>query len=173
MPSHKPPFARQSPPQRMPKGWRQGGLLIVASLLSACATGPRFSAVEPPPDSHALVYIYREHGVFGLAMRPDIWVDGQQVGDLPAGGYLRVEVPLASGPRRVFVGGRRCSPLRSRAEAPGAIHLTPGSTFYVQLDIETGSQAQGERYVWNNSCRLQVAEPGKALAALAKLKLAS
>lgn len=148
------------------------GLLAIAGLLSACASGPKFSATEPPKDGYAVVYIYREHGVFGVAMQPDIFVDGQQVGDLPAGGYLRVEVSMTSGPRRVFIGGRRCIPIGDSVLAPGAIDLTPGSTTYVELDIKVGNQAMGDRYVWNNTCRLQLAKPAKALAALPSLKLA-
>lgn len=147
-------------------------LPLAAALLSACAGGPQFLAIEPPEDGNAVVYVYRQHGVFGLAMRPDIFVDGQQVGDLPAGGYLRVEVPMPNGLRRISVGGRRCIPLGGETFAPGSVSLSPGSTAYVELDIQVGSQAAGDRYVWNNTCRLQLAEPAKALAILPSLKLA-
>ncbi len=148
-------------------------LLALATLLVACAGGPPFTAVEAPREGHGVLYIYREHGVFGLAMQPDLFVDGKPVGALPAGGYLRVELPLPLGPRQVAVGGLRCIPLPGGAVGPSTVTLAPGGTAFVELDIQTGSRAMGDRYVWNNTCRLNHAAPDKALHALKGLKRAN
>lgn len=144
-------------------------LLVVASLASACASGPQYSAIEPPIDGHAVIYIFRKPGVFGLAMRPDIVVDGKLAGDLPASSYLRIEVPASNAPRHVGVLGRNCIQL----EGAGALAAVSGNVLYVELDIKVGSQAAGDRYVWQNTCRLQRVDSVLALEALKGLKRAN
>jgi hypothetical protein len=120
----------------------------------------------------AVVYVYRQVGLLGAGIQPDILVDGQYVASLPPGGYLRLVVPIHAGSRRVAVDGRACIPLRAAVSfLSGTLPLSPGEVAYVELDIVAGNQAVGDRYIWNNRCRLRVADPAQALKALQSLKL--
>ena len=67
--------------------------------LAACATGPKFADVQATlpkvPDGDGRVYFYRTQ-VFGAAVQPTIWLNGQKVGDCaPQGVYVR-DLPAGS-----------------------------------------------------------------------------
>lgn len=63
-------------------------IVLATSLFSGCATVPmesdeaasRIKAFNPPPEGHAGLYIYRSMGP-GTALKKDIWVDGQCIGE--------------------------------------------------------------------------------------------
>ncbi len=54
--------------------------------------GQEPAGVALPPASMAGVFIYRNTGVMGKALVAPVWVDGQQLGDLPNGSYFYLEL---------------------------------------------------------------------------------
>lgn len=70
-------------------------LLSTALLLSGCvATGEKFRREVPAHPQEALLYIYRPSGFIGSAQRPDIRIDGENLGSVVSGGYLVKKVTI-------------------------------------------------------------------------------
>lgn len=73
---------------------------VVVLLLSACASVPMESAEKsaaakqfnPPSSGNAGLYIYRS-GSFGAALKKDVWVDGQCIGETARNVFFYHEVP--------------------------------------------------------------------------------
>ena len=70
-----------------------GALLLVA----ACATGPKFDAVQTgfpavPPDQ-GRIYIYRITGMVGAALQPAVKLDDVKIGESVAEGFFYVDRP--------------------------------------------------------------------------------
>ncbi len=63
-------------------------ILVATTLLAGCASVPMESKEQtsvakmfnPPPEGNAGLYIYRS-GVFGAALKKDVWVDGKCIGE--------------------------------------------------------------------------------------------
>lgn len=59
-------------------------VMIFCVALAGCASGPRFGNVERKlaalPQGMARIYIYRT-GLFGAAVRPDVYLNGHRIGD--------------------------------------------------------------------------------------------
>lgn len=59
-------------------------LMVCCVVIAGCASGPRFGNVERKlatlPEGMARVYVYRT-GLFGAAVRPDVYLNGYRVGD--------------------------------------------------------------------------------------------
>lgn len=75
-------------------------MVICASLLSVgCATVPMENAERsdkaksfvPPSDGSAALYIYRS-GIFGSALKKDVWVDGRCIGETAPNTFFHEEV---------------------------------------------------------------------------------
>lgn len=75
-------------------------MVICASLLSVgCATVPMENAemsdkaksFVPPSDGTAALYIYRS-GIFGSALKKDVWVDGRCIGETAPNTFFHEEV---------------------------------------------------------------------------------
>lgn len=77
------------------KSFSVGLLLIGMSILGGCASGPKFTEVKAAipavaPDQ-GRVYFYRSNSVFGAAIQPDIFLNGDKVGTSVPGGFFFVD----------------------------------------------------------------------------------
>jgi hypothetical protein len=107
-------------------GWIRIAALVVATALSACASGPKFVAPEPPPPGQAVLYIYRAGGFYGAVLKHRALVAGAPVGTLVNASYLRTTLSAAPVAQPQLEG---CAPLRQ------PIAVQPGQTYYVQASI--------------------------------------
>ena len=80
----------------MIKGLRLFACCLVALTLSACASGPKFTEMNPsimPKDQDSgRIFFYRTT-VFGAALQPDIRLNGIKVGESIAQGFFYVDRP--------------------------------------------------------------------------------
>jgi hypothetical protein len=80
----------------MIKGLRLFACCVVALTLSACASGVRFTEMNPsimPKDQDSgRIFFYRTT-VLGAALQPDIRLNGTKVGDSIAQGFFYVDRP--------------------------------------------------------------------------------
>ena len=80
----------------MIKGFRLFACCIVALTLSACASGMKFTEMNPstaPKDQDTgRIFFYRTT-VLGAALQPDIRLNGTKVGDAIAQGFFYVDRP--------------------------------------------------------------------------------
>jgi hypothetical protein len=80
----------------MIKGFRLFACCLVALTLSACASGMKFTEMNPntiPKDQDSgRIFFYRTT-VLGAALRPDINLNGTKVGDAVAQGFFYVDRP--------------------------------------------------------------------------------
>jgi len=60
----------------------------VATLLSACASGPAFVKLENPDQGQAKVYVYRTFNLMQSGIFPDVYVDSNLVGKMKNGGFF-------------------------------------------------------------------------------------
>ncbi len=107
-------------------------LVVVASL--ACtkpATGPAFTAAEPPANDRARLYLYRVDPQGSLS-RVRISLNGREIGDLRDHEYETLE--LAAGSHRLRAGLRGFGFVAwGWNEQP--IRLEPGETAFVELSV--------------------------------------
>ncbi len=70
-------------------------LVLGALLVSACASGPKFSEVQQSisalPDGNARIFFYRTQ-VFGAAIQPSIILNQEKVGSCEPGGVFYKDV---------------------------------------------------------------------------------
>ena len=74
-------------------------VVLVSSLFFGCASVPMESAEKneiakkfnPPSDGNAALYIYRS-GSFGGALKKDVWVDGECIGETAPNVFFYEEV---------------------------------------------------------------------------------
>lgn len=80
----------------MIKGFRLFACCLVALTLSACASGVKFTEMNPstmPKDQDSgRIFFYRTT-VLGAALQPDIRLNGTKVGDSIAQGFFYVDRP--------------------------------------------------------------------------------
>lgn len=136
--------------------------LAVALLLSACASGPAFMAVEPARDGEAIVYLYRESGIRAAASSFDVALDGQPAGELKNGAFLRLVYRGAPG--LIGLQAKGCEPLKR------GLALRPGDIAFVQAEIVHGMQSVGGQAGFLNSCRLVRRSEAEALPVLRSLR---
>ncbi|MFC3901734.1 Protein of unknown function [Acinetobacter marinus] len=75
-------------------------LIIATSTLFGCASVPTTSTekstlakqMSAPSEGKAGLYIYRSNTVVGGALKKDIWVDGECVGESARGTFFHIEV---------------------------------------------------------------------------------
>ncbi len=67
-------------------------MLSVTMSHSMAESGPASASTSSPSANMAGVFIYRNTGIMGKTLVAPVWVDGQQVGDLPNGSYFYLEV---------------------------------------------------------------------------------
>ena len=65
---------------------------IIALLLAACATGPKYaevkSAIPPLATDQGRIYFYRSGNMFGAGIQPVVMLNGEKVGDSVPGGFF-------------------------------------------------------------------------------------
>jgi hypothetical protein len=145
-------------------GWIRIAALVVATTPSACASGPKFVAPEPPPPGQAVVYIYRAGGFYGAVLKHRALVAGAPVGTLVNASYVRTTLSAAPGAQPQLEG---CAPLRQ------PIAVEPGQTYYVQASItnkNTGSF--GGSVTIHLGCVLEARTAQEALPVIAGLSRA-
>jgi hypothetical protein len=76
-------------------------LIGLALTLSACATGPKFTGVEPPVENMGDIYLYRVKTRKFTGIGADVIVDGKKTGALFRGTYLHLR--LRPGMRHIDV----------------------------------------------------------------------
>lgn len=105
--------------------------LILMLLVSACATGPRFS-YSAPSTTESKIYLYRTYRFAGSAASPNIYLDGQLVGKLPAGGY--VLMPVTPGGHEVTIGRLgRDKPNWSPKNVIFQLQVAPESEYFLRM----------------------------------------
>jgi hypothetical protein len=121
-------------------------ILMLATMTGCAANGPIFVKPQAAPAESSLVYIYREMGFVGSAVCYTIFVDGDEVGCLSVGGYLRTEVKPGE---RIFVAaymhkGERMGPLSLPLdiEAGKIYYLEYVSTVYSVDDDGKGTTSK-------------------------------
>ena len=65
---------------------------IIALLLAACASGPKYKEVQSSipalaPDQ-GRIYFYRSGNIFGSGIQPSVVLGGEKVGDATPGGFF-------------------------------------------------------------------------------------
>jgi hypothetical protein len=113
--------------------WIGGFLLAVlaACLFGCSATGPRFSEMAQSlpslGENQGRIYFYRT-SIMGMAVQPDVTVNGQTVGKSQPGSFFFIDRPA---------GTYRAS---ARTEAEGTIDITlrPKQTAYILMSISAG-----------------------------------
>lgn len=109
------------------------GAILLTLLLAACAaTGPTFTQVRAsiPPlhDGDARIFFYREAGGVGLALKPEVRVNGQPVGQLPPGSFLFVDRSA----------GHFTATAGDGTDGSVTLDLPAGETAYVRMEIAIG-----------------------------------
>ncbi|HSD61080.1 MAG TPA: DUF2846 domain-containing protein [Burkholderiales bacterium] len=71
------------------------GALLAVAMLSACASGPKYTEVKSAipalaPDS-GRIYFYRSANMFGSGIQPSVVLNGEKVGDSVPGGFFFVD----------------------------------------------------------------------------------
>jgi len=70
-------------------------LVMLAMILGACASGPKYSQVNSTLPAAAAdkgrVYFYRSGSPFGAAIQPAVMLNGVKVGDSQPGGFFYVD----------------------------------------------------------------------------------
>lgn len=78
----------------MIKGFRLFACCLIALTLSACASGVKFTVMNPPTmakdQDSGRIFFYRTT-VLGAALQPDIRLNGTKVGDSVAQGFFYVD----------------------------------------------------------------------------------
>src|SRR5580658_4271145 len=102
-----------------------------AALLSACAGGPAFndmkSSIPPLRSDQGRIYIYRT-AVYGTAVQPSIYLNGNVVGSAVPDGFFYVD--QAPGNCEITAA--------TEVENKLTFVLDPAQTRYVRLDMQLG-----------------------------------
>jgi Protein of unknown function (DUF2846) len=114
---------------------RFGNILALCAftLLAGCATGgARYADVNVrapklAPD-RGRIYFYRSAAIVGVAVQPDIKLNGESVGSAAPGGFFFVDRPR----------GNYVASSATEVEAKLALTLAAGETKYVRTSISPG-----------------------------------
>jgi Protein of unknown function (DUF2846) len=114
---------------------RFGNILALCAftLLAGCATGgARYADVNVgapklAPD-RGRIYFYRSAAIVGVAVQPDIKLNGESVGSAAPGGFFFVDRPR----------GNYVASSATEVEAKLAFTLAAGETKYVRTSISPG-----------------------------------
>ena len=75
-------------------------LTLMVSIFAGCASVPMSSLensskakrFDPPTGGNAGIYIYRKDTVVGAALKKDVWIDGECIGETAKGTFFYEEV---------------------------------------------------------------------------------
>ncbi len=114
------------------KSFRLYAVVLSALLLSACATGPKFtetqSAIPTLKADQGRVYFYRVSSMIGAAIQPTIQLNGAAVGDSKPGGFFFVDQTA----------GSKAVSTSTEVEKKLTFTLDAGQTRYVRTSIGFG-----------------------------------
>jgi len=68
-------------------------VVFFLGVLAGCASPPRSGESGLGPDDNPMVYILRAPGFVGFGVKPVVFVNGADVGELSWGSYVRCSVP--------------------------------------------------------------------------------
>lgn len=105
-------------------------LAILLQILVSCATGPRFSALEPIPQNSSQIYIVRDSKFFGVAMVFNIFIDGARVGSLTNGSYI--SHVISPGPHRL---NAQTSLIVSTADKATFVQVPVDGRVFVRVEL--------------------------------------
>ncbi|TXJ02882.1 MAG: DUF2846 domain-containing protein [Acinetobacter sp.] len=80
--------------------FKLGLILFVSSIFVGCATVPQadhsvaqqIKQLNTPSNGNAAIYVYRSNTVVGAALKKDVWVDGECLGETARGAFFHREV---------------------------------------------------------------------------------
>jgi Protein of unknown function (DUF2846) len=105
---------------------------IAVLLLSACASGPAFvdvaASIPKQNPEVGRVYIYRSSSIVGVAIMPNIILNGDVVGEAVSGGFTFVD--RAPGPIAISTS--------TEVEKRVSFDLKPGEVRYVKVGVSMG-----------------------------------
>ncbi len=105
--------------------------LTAAALVSGCATGVKHAemaaSMPKPKAGEGRIYFFRP-STFGLALQPNILLNGQLVGQSKAGGFFFVDKPA----------GKYVASASTETENSLSFTLDPGETKYFRVSIGFG-----------------------------------
>jgi len=106
-------------------------LVLSAAVLSACASGPKFTEVNPDlvseNSSMGRIFFYRPSS-FGAALQPDIILNDEQIGEAISWGFFYVDRPA---------GSYECV-TSTEVERKVSFILEPGQTRYIRFSVSFG-----------------------------------
>jgi hypothetical protein len=106
-------------------------LILLAVVLSACATGAKFAEVNPALVSESpnmgRIFFYRPSS-FGAALQPDVMLNNEKIGKAISWGFFYVDRPA---------GSYECV-TSTEVERKVSFILEPGQTRYVRLSVSLG-----------------------------------
>ena len=107
-------------------------LMATVVLLSACATGPKYEEVRsslPVLDpAQGRIYFYRQAVLFGDALQPTVWLNGEVVGESQPGGFFFVD----------RTPGDYETVMSTETEKKLSFTLEPGQIRYIKMSIGLG-----------------------------------
>ena len=106
-------------------------LVLALVFLQACASGPKFSEYAPtlpkPKPGNSRIWFYRT-AVFGAAVQPAVYLNGEKVGKAQPGGFFYVDRPAG------------CYEAKCVTEWANKTQfsLAPGSEKFIRLNMMIG-----------------------------------
>ena len=106
-------------------------MILITAALSACASGPKFTEINPNlvSDSPSMgrIFFYRPSS-FGAALQPDIILNDEKIGAAISWGFFYVDRPA---------GSYECV-TSTEVERKVSFILEPGQTRYVRFSVSFG-----------------------------------
>jgi hypothetical protein len=103
-----------------------------AAFVSGCATGPKHdeiaSSIPSLKAGQGRIYFFRSNSMVGGAVRPDIRLDGQVVGQSKPGGFFYVDRPA----------GSHVASASTETEKTVSFTLQAGETKYIRSSVSIG-----------------------------------
>lgn len=80
--------------------YKIGLALLISSAFMGCASVPQadqdlaqqVKLLNAPGNGNAAIYVYRSNSVVGAALKKDVWIDGECLGETARGTFFRQEV---------------------------------------------------------------------------------
>ena len=127
-------------------------LLAVLLAAAGCATAPpsttRAAPSAVPPDGSGRIVFYRPSGLFGYAMRPDIFLDGRKVGESAPGAQFHVDaapgIHHVTVPNSLYSGDRRLEVTVRNKEIVYVRTSLGGSAFAGRTNVELIGASEGK-----------------------------
>lgn len=106
-------------------------LILFAVALTACASGPKFTEVNPAlvseSPSMGRIFFYRPSS-FGAALQPDVMLNNEKIGKAVSWGFFYADRPA---------GSYECV-TSTEVERKVSFILEPGQTRYVRFSVSFG-----------------------------------